>query len=61
MTSTISTLELIQQNCDPAAYLRGHHLRKFSMPLDWVMSPSLTDVNRLLAHKFTGFMELYLK
>ncbi|MGG1551359.1 DUF1796 family putative cysteine peptidase [Paenibacillus ferrarius] len=45
------------QNCDPAAHLRRHNLRKFSMPLDWVVSTSLTDVSRLLKNKFRGFMD----
>ncbi|UJF32182.1 DUF1796 family putative cysteine peptidase [Paenibacillus hexagrammi] len=46
------------QNCDPASYLRVHGLRKFSMPLDWVVSSSLSDVNRLLRNRFSGYMNL---
>lgn len=46
------------QNCDPAGNLRRHNLRKFSMPLDWVVSTSLKDVNRLLNNRFAGYMEL---
>lgn len=44
--------------CGPAAHLRRHNLRRVSMPLDWVVSNSLSDVNRLLKNKFDGFMEL---
>src|SRR4051794_902337 len=28
------------------------------MPLDWVMSPSLSDVSRLLKNRFHAYMEL---
>lgn len=45
-------------SCAPAINLRRHNLRRFSMPLDWMVSYSLSDVNRLLKNKFQGFMEL---
>lgn len=44
--------------CWPAIHLKRHNLRRFSSPLDWVLSASLSDVNRLLKNKFNGFMEL---
>jgi hypothetical protein len=44
--------------CDPAAFLRVHGLRRFSMPLDWVVSNHLSSVSRLFASKFAGYMEL---
>lgn len=44
--------------CDPAAYLRVHGLRRFSMPLDWVVSNHLSSVTRLFEHGFAGYMEL---
>ncbi|MDU0204225.1 DUF1796 family putative cysteine peptidase [Paenibacillus sp. MAH-36] len=56
--TTYDLVASLGQNCDPAGHLRRHKLRKFSMPLDWVISTSLTDVNRLLANKFQGFMDL---
>lgn len=44
--------------CGPAIHLRRHHLRKASFPLDWVQSPYLSDVNRLLENRFANYMEL---
>lgn len=45
-------------SCEPAAHLRRKGLRTFSSPLDWVVTLSLTDVNRLLTKRFSGYMEL---
>lgn len=44
--------------CAPAIHLRRYNLRKFAMPLDWVISSSLSDVNRLLKNRFHAYMEL---
>lgn len=44
--------------CNPSLQLKRHHLRTFSGPLDWHVSLSLSDVNRLLNHKFNNFMNL---
>jgi hypothetical protein len=44
--------------CNTAMLLRQHNLRRFSGPLDWKVSGSLSDVNRLLRKKFVNFMEL---
>ncbi|MEH6853070.1 DUF1796 family putative cysteine peptidase [Priestia megaterium] len=44
--------------CGPALYSERHNLRRHSFPLDWVQTPFLSDVNRLLKNKFQGFMEL---
>jgi hypothetical protein len=43
--------------CNPAMLLKQHNLRRFSGPLDWCASNSLSDVNRLLKNRFEGFME----
>jgi hypothetical protein len=48
----------IGSSCLPAYQIQRHRLRAFSGPLDWVLSPKLSDVNRLLQNKFAGFMEL---
>ncbi|MCQ6282349.1 DUF1796 family putative cysteine peptidase [Bacillus sp. EB600] len=44
--------------CNTAMKLRDHNLRKFSGPIDWMVSESLSDVSRLLKNRFKGFMEL---
>lgn len=44
--------------CLAALQLRKNNLRPFAGPLDWMSSPSLKDVNRLLKNKFAGFMDL---
>lgn len=44
--------------CDPTIHIKRLNLRKCSLPLDWVVSLSLSDVSRLLNNKFRGFMEL---
>lgn len=45
-------------SCAPAINLQRNSLRKFSMPLDWMVSYSLADVNRLYKNRFQNFMEL---
>jgi hypothetical protein len=42
---------------NPAMLLKQHNLRRFSGPLDWCVSNSLSDVSRLLKNRFEGFME----
>ncbi|GAB6930444.1 papain-like cysteine peptidase [Paenibacillus sp. JCM 10914] len=44
--------------CGPSIYLRQHQLRRFSFPLDWMISNSLPDVTRLISNHFDGFMDL---
>ncbi|MFF2908870.1 DUF1796 family putative cysteine peptidase [Paenibacillus sp. NPDC057934] len=44
-------------SCAPAINLRRNNLRKFAMPLDWMISFSLSDVSRLYRNKFQNFME----
>ena len=44
--------------CDPAAHLRTHDLRRYSMPLDWLVTSYLSEVSRLFENRFAGFMEL---
>ncbi|OOE12510.1 DUF1796 family putative cysteine peptidase [Fictibacillus arsenicus] len=45
--------------CGPALHLRRHHLRRTSLPFDWVCSHSLSGINRLIQTKFNGYMELH--
>ncbi|UAY71691.1 DUF1796 family putative cysteine peptidase [Bacillus paralicheniformis] len=42
--------------CLAAIQLRNNDLRPFAGPLDWVTTNSLSDLNRLLRNRFTGFM-----
>jgi hypothetical protein len=44
-------------SCAPAINLKRYGLRKISMPLDWMISFSLADVNRLLKEEFKNFMD----
>lgn len=44
--------------CGPSIYLWRRQLRRFSFPLDWMISNSVADVTRLLENRFEGFMEL---
>ncbi|CAH0261944.1 hypothetical protein SRABI96_03452 [Peribacillus sp. Bi96] len=44
--------------CGPALHTKRHNLRKNSFPFDWVQSPFLSDVNKLLKNRFEGYMEL---
>ena len=43
--------------CLTSIQLRKHNLRPYSGVLDWVASPMLSNVNRLLKNRFVGFME----
>ena len=44
--------------CLPSLQLEKNDLRTYAGVLDWMGSPSLSDVNRLLKNRFIGFMEL---
>jgi len=44
--------------CLAAIQLRKNNLRPFAGPLDWMSSPSLSNVSRLLQNQFNGFMDL---
>lgn len=44
--------------CLASIQLRRNNLRPFAGPLDWMSSPSLTSINKLLQNRFKGFMEL---
>lgn len=44
--------------CGPSIFLWRRQLRRFSLPLDWMISKSVTDVTRLLENRFEGFMDL---
>ncbi|MED2016499.1 DUF1796 family putative cysteine peptidase [Bacillus wiedmannii] len=43
--------------CQTAYQLKRKKLRGSSTPLDWMISPSLKDVNCLLRNQFRGFMD----
>ncbi|MEV5116520.1 hypothetical protein MRBL20_004818 [Peribacillus frigoritolerans] len=45
-------------SCLPTYHLKRWNLRSFSGPFDWVLSPSLSNVNRLLKKKLFDLMEL---
>jgi hypothetical protein len=44
--------------CLASIQLEENNLRPYSGVLDWMGSPQLSDVNRLLMNRFAGFMEL---
>ncbi|MGZ9586824.1 DUF1796 family putative cysteine peptidase [Paenibacillus marinisediminis] len=44
--------------CLASIQLQKNNLRPYSGVLDWMGSPQLSDVNRLLMNRFEGFMEL---
>jgi hypothetical protein len=44
-------------HCLPSIQLDKNGLRPYAGPIDWMISGSLSDVNRLLAARFAGFME----
>jgi hypothetical protein len=43
--------------CLASLQLRKNKLRPFAGPLDWMSSPSLPSVSRLLKNQFTGYMD----
>ncbi len=43
--------------CLAGLELRKNNLRPFAGPLDWMSSPSLPDVTRLLRQQFAGYMD----
>jgi hypothetical protein len=44
--------------CLPSLQLEKNNLRTYAGLLDWMATPNLSDVNRLLLNRFIGFMEL---
>jgi hypothetical protein len=44
--------------CLSSIQLQNNNLRPYSGVLDWMASPKLSDVNRLLKNRFIGFMDL---
>ncbi|AFM01435.1 Putative papain-like cysteine peptidase (DUF1796) [Desulfitobacterium dehalogenans ATCC 51507] len=44
--------------CLGSIQLEKNNLRPYSGVLDWMASPALSDVNRLLKNRFIGFMDL---
>lgn len=43
--------------CLTSIQLKKHNLRPYSGVLDWVASPMLSKVNKLLENRFVGFMD----
>lgn len=43
--------------CLVSIQLEKHNLRPYAGPLDWMSSHNLSNVNRLLAKRFAGFMD----
>lgn len=43
--------------CLAALQLRKNNLRPYAGPLDWMSSPSLSNVSRLLKNRFIGYMD----
>lgn len=43
--------------CLTSIQLKKHNLRPYSGVLDWVASPKLSKVNKLLENRFIGFMD----
>lgn len=46
------------QNCWTSTWLQRNKLRPFSGVVDWMFTPCLKDVNRLLNNRFQNFLEL---
>lgn len=44
------------ENCIPSLKLRQFNLRKFAGPFDWVGSPKLSNVIKLIATNFSNFL-----
>lgn len=43
-------------NCLPAIELREHGLRKFAGPIDWMGTPVLPQISRMLRNRFHGVL-----
>ena len=43
-------------NCLPAIELREHGLRKFAGPIDWMGTPVLPQISRMLRNRFQGML-----
>ncbi|RAR45605.1 DUF1796 family putative cysteine peptidase [Paenibacillus sp. MDMC362] len=43
-------------NCLPAIELREHGLRKFAGPIDWMGTPVLPQISRMLRNRFEGML-----
>ncbi|WP_068774009.1 DUF1796 family putative cysteine peptidase [Paenibacillus sp. FJAT-26967] len=59
LAGTYDSVFSLGQNCLPAIQMEKHGLRSSAGVLDWMISDSLTDVNRLLGRQFDGFMALH--
>ncbi|SDD30702.1 Putative papain-like cysteine peptidase [Paenibacillus sp. UNCCL117] len=57
LAGTYDAVFSLGQNCTPAIQLEKNGLRPFAGVLDWMMSDTLADVNRLLLTRFGHFME----
>ena len=55
--SSYDTIISLGSFCQIAYQLERKKLKNFSGPIDWMLSPSLSNVNRLLENRFKGFMD----
>ena len=51
------TIISLGSTCQTAYQIKRKNLRNFSGPIDWMISPYLSDVNRLLKTRFKNFMD----
>ncbi|MDF1995951.1 DUF1796 family putative cysteine peptidase [Peribacillus frigoritolerans] len=51
------TIISLGSTCQTAYQIKRKNLRNFSGPIDWMISPYLSDVNRLLKMRFKNFMD----
>ena len=58
MKGTYDAIFSLGDLCLASIQLRKFNLRPFAGPLDWMASNNLPDVTRLLANRFSGYMEL---
>jgi hypothetical protein len=56
LEGTYDSIFSLGELCVTSIQLERNGLRPFSGVLDWVGSPNLSDVNRLLKNRFSGFM-----
>ncbi|WP_411411047.1 DUF1796 family putative cysteine peptidase [Niallia sp. BSM11] len=59
MKGTYDAIFSLGDLCLASIQLRKFNLRPFAGPLDWMASNNLPDVTRLLANRFSGYMELH--
>jgi hypothetical protein len=58
LTGTYDAIFSLGDLCIASQQLEKNNLRLYSGVLDWMGSPALSNVNRLLKNRFIGFMDL---